>query len=253
MIGVLGATGRIGRHVVAGLADAARPLSRATGVDLDDPRTLTGRLDGCHTLFLLTSHGPDQDLHEAAALNAALTVGVQPVVKLSGGAPSLGPNGVTSTAVAHWRSERQIEASGLGFTFLRSAFLMQNLREQIQGRLLVAPMGQGPIAMVDARDVADCAVAALTHPQAHAQRAYQLTGEVTTYKQAAAALGVRYVNLPPRLAARAVARRMSPWDADHALRMSAYFRNGGDTTHTRHVAEITGRSPRTLDTFAKEQ
>ena len=40
---------------------------------------------------------------------------------------------------------------------------MQNLLSlPLTGGLLLAPMGHAPIAMVDARDVAACAVAALT-------------------------------------------------------------------------------------------
>ena len=88
------------------------------------------------------------------------------IVKISGGAATLGPNGPTSTAAAHWRSERRIEASGLGFAFLRPSFLMQNLLTMHSRRqgCCSRRWGDGPIAMVDARDVADCAVAALLDP-----------------------------------------------------------------------------------------
>lgn len=264
MIAVLGATGRIGRHVVAGLAGHGTParalvrdaaVARPPGVeavsaDLRDPASLRAGMAGCDTLFLLTPHGPDQDLHEAAAIDAARAAGVARVVKLSGGAPSLGPGGATSTAVAHWRSERRIERSGMTFTFLRSAFLMQNLGEHLGRRVLALPMGRGPVAMVDARDVADCAVAVLRDPAAHEGRAHAVAGAVTTFPDVARAAGVRYVDVPPRLAARALARRgASTWEVDHALRMCAYYRAGGDAVATRAVQQITGSPPRTLHDF----
>src|SRR5437867_10471921 len=114
MIAVLGSTGTIGRHVAAGLAErdaAVRLLRRgwAGSVDLREPASLRAALDGAEQLFLLTPHGPDQDLLEANAVDAAADAGVRRVVKISGGAPSLGPNGPASTAVAHWRSEQRIE------------------------------------------------------------------------------------------------------------------------------------------------
>ena len=176
MIALLGATGTIGRHVAADLAergadaravvrDPSRtdvPLPMVHG-DLTRPQTLRAAFDGAERLLLLTPHGPDQDLHEAAAVEAAVAAGVQRIVKISGGAPSLGPNGPSPTAVGHWRTERLIEASGLRWTFLRPSFLMQNLLSlPLTGGLLLAPMGHAAIAMIDARDVAAGAVAALT-------------------------------------------------------------------------------------------
>lgn len=159
MIAVLGATGTIGRHVADGLADgpvevlalvrdpgqASLPISTAAA-DLRDPASLPAALGGADQLFLLTSHGPDQDRHEAAALEAACEAGVKRIVKISGGATTLGPNGPTCTSIAHWRSERRIEQSGLGFCFLRPSFVMQNLLTMAapmvaSGGFLAAPMG----------------------------------------------------------------------------------------------------------------
>jgi len=90
---------------------------------------------------------------EAAAIDAALAAGVRRVVKISGGAPSLGLNGVSTTAVAHWRSERRIEDAGLGFTFLPPSMYQQGVLglPRIAGRLLVAPLGRAPIARALAR------------------------------------------------------------------------------------------------------
>ncbi len=264
MIAVLGATGTIGSHVATGLAarDAeARALVRdpgrkdlplpAVAADLRDPQSLRAGLEGAEQLFLLTPHGPDQDLLEVRAVDEARAAGVRRIVKISAGAPSLGPNGPSSTAVAHWRSERCIEDSGLGFCFLRCSYLMQNVLAMTpKAGLLPAPMGDGPIAMVDARDVADCAVALLSDVTVDGQ-AWHLTGPAAlTFKDVAARLGARYVNVPPRLASMALRRRgASPFEIDHSLRMAAYFASGADGAPTGAVRTITGRSPRDLDDF----
>jgi NAD(P)H dehydrogenase (quinone) len=261
VIAVLGSTGRIGRHVAAGLAErggAARALvrdpDRAGGplpgvrADLRDPGSLRAALDGAGQLFLLTPNGPDQDLVEAAAVAAAVAAGVERIVKVSGGAASLGPNGASSTAVAHWRSEQRIEASGLSFCFLRPSYLMQSVLElEPRADLLLAPMGDAPIAMVDARDVADCAVAALTD-DVPADTAWHLTGPAgVTFADVARRRGARYVSVPPRLAARALRRRgASPFDVDHAIRMAAYFATGADGAPTGAVARLAGHPPRSL-------
>jgi len=255
MIALLGSTGTIGRHVAAGLAERGAPtrLLRRPQADLRDPDSLRVALDGAEQLFLLTPHGPDQDLQETGAVDAALAAGVGRVVKISGGAPSLGPNGPTSTAVAHWRSERHIEDSGLRFCFLRPSFLMQNLDAMAsRAGLLLAPMGDAPIAMVDARDVATCAVAALL--DGRTDSAWQLTGPAgVTFKDVAAVMGARYVNVPPRMAARALRRRgASAFEIDHALRMAAYFASGADGAPTDAVRRLTGRAPRTVQQYLTE-
>jgi NAD(P)H dehydrogenase (quinone) len=253
MIAVLGSTGTIGSHVAAGLAARGAPLRllQRPDADLRDAASLTAAMDAADQLFLLTPHGPDQDLLELNAVDAARAAGVERIVKISGGAPSLGPNGPSSASVAHWRSERRIEESGLRFGFLRSSFLMQNLLslKPTMG-LLPAPMGDAPIAMVDARDVADCAVTLLLAPDAGDQ-AWHVTGPAgVTFKDAAKALGARYLNVPRGLAAKGLRRRgASPFEVDHSIRMAAYFASGADAAPTNAVRAITGHRPRSLDDF----
>ena len=82
--------------------------------------------------------------------------------------------------VAHWRSEQAIEASGLGFTFLRPSFFTQNLLDTVAPvaaklGLIPAPFGPAAIAMVDVRDIAACAVAALVDPDP-VDAAWSITG-----------------------------------------------------------------------------
>lgn len=271
MIAVLGATGRVGGEVARLLAvrgvDARAVVRRppaadlplpAVVADLADPSTLPAALDGAERLFLLTPHVAGQDVLEAAAIDAAAAAGVRHVVKLSGGAATLGPNGTTPTAVAHWRGEQRIERSGLRFTFLRPSFFMQNLLDAIapvvaSAGVLAAPLGHAPIAMVDARDVAACAVAALLDPEPR-DAIWQITGpRPVTLGDVAAHLGVRHVALGPRIAARAMARRGArPGEIDHALRMASYLAAGCDGQATDHVRYLTGAPPRPVEAFLDE-
>jgi uncharacterized protein YbjT (DUF2867 family) len=180
---------------------------------------------------------------------------VQRIVKVSGGAPSLGPNGPSPTAVGHWRTERLIEASGLRWTFLRPSFLMQNLLSlPLTGGLLLAPMGHAPVAMVDARDVAACAVAALTGSDGDG--AWHLTGPAgVTFADVAPHLGARrYLNLPRKVAATVMRRRGAPaFEVEHAIGMAAYLASGADGAPTNDVRRLTGRPPRSLDQFFNDE
>jgi uncharacterized protein YbjT (DUF2867 family) len=270
MIGVLGATGRIGGEVAALLAergdeavalvrrpDADLPLP-AVRADLADPATLPSALKGVSRLLLVTSHGPGHEVREAAAIDAATRGGVARIVKVSGGAPSLGPNGPTSTAVSHWRGEQRIEAVGIEFAFLRPSFYMQNLVDTVaaavrRSGMLAAPFGDAPIAMVDARDVAACAVAALVddEPAAHA---WQVTGpRPTSFAAIAAHCGARHVKVPLKAVARTLRRRgVGEFEVDHAVRMAAYFAAGSDGSATDHVLRLTGRPPRSIEAFLDE-
>ncbi|MEA2166854.1 MAG: hypothetical protein QOF76_154 [Solirubrobacteraceae bacterium] len=271
VIAVLGATGRIGRHVCDGLAATgapARALVRdpaaadlpipAVHADLAQPSTLPAALEAVDRLLLITPHGPDQDLLEAAAIDAAAAAGVRHIVKVSGGAATLGPNGTTTTATAHWRGEQRIERSGLGFQFLRPSFFMQNLLTTVaptvaKTGVLAAPFGRGLIAMVDVRDVAACAVAALTAPHP-VDGAWQLTGpRPVGLGTVAAHVGARSTSVSPKLAARALQRSgASAWEIDHALRMAAFLAGGGDSAVTDHVLRLTGTPPRSVEAFLDE-
>ncbi|HST40441.1 MAG TPA: NAD(P)H-binding protein [Conexibacter sp.] len=271
MIALIGATGRVGRHVAERLAatdvevralvrrpDAADLPAALVAADLTDPPAVRAALAGAERLLLITPGGPAQEQLEATAIDAATAAGVARIVKLSGGAPTLGPNGVTPTSVGHWRSEQRIERAGLGFTFLRPSFFMQNLLETVaplaaRGGIVVDPFAGAPIAMVDARDVAACAAAALLDP-APTDQAWQLTGpHPVTLAQIAEHLGLRRRSIQPRLVGRALARRgADPHAVDHAVRMAAYFAAGTDGHPTDHVRRLTGAAPRSIESFLDE-
>lgn len=268
MIAVLGATGTIGHNLVPLLSEQdlpARAIVRSPEScdlpiptvrgDLLDRDSLEQAFDGVSDLFLLTPHAPEQDTMERNALAAAISSGVKRIVKVSGGAPSLGPNGASATAIAHWHSEQRIEESGINFQFLRPSFLMQNLPGiQVMAGLMPAPMGSGPIAMVDARDVAECAAVLLSQADAR-DGAWQLTGPASvTFSDVARLRGARYVSIPPRVAAIALKRRgATSFEVDHSIRMARYFASGADGSPTGDVEALTGHRPRSIEDFFQDQ
>lgn len=269
MIAVLGATGRVGGAVLAQLAEAGAdafgiarhpveaplPIRRANVLE---PGALRTALHGTTRLFLLAPSGPQQEAYETAVLDAALDAGVEHLVKISGGAASLGPNGTTATAVAHWRSEQAIERSGIGFSLLRPSFFLQNLLDAPAAvsratGFLPDPFAGAAITAVDVRDLAASAVACLLDPSPPSQ-AWRITGpRPVTLPALAAHLGLGSLRVPPSLTARSLRRQgADPFEIDHAVRMAAYFAAGSDATATDHVQRLTGRTPRSAEAFLDE-
>ncbi|NMN99419.1 SDR family oxidoreductase [Antrihabitans stalactiti] len=281
MILVIGATGKIGGEVARQLVTAGssvRALVRdpskavaladlgvelATG-DLGDAASLDKAMHGVDRVFLLSVQDLRQAELQGNAVDAAVRAEVGHIVKVSGIAPSVSPGGPAEIGRQHWQTEHRIEATGVPFTFLRPGFFMQNLLETAAPMvaklgLLAAPMNGAPIAMVDARDIAAVAVAALTSDD-HYDRVYDVTGpRAFGYSELAAVLTgatgrrVRYLDTPPRLAAKALRRQGQPdWKVEHLVEMAELFRAGAGATVSTTVRDLTGHAPRTIESFAAE-
>jgi len=175
---VTGATGTIGSLVVQGLAAAGAEVSAfvrtpgkqrfPAGVkevvgDLTDVPSLRAALSSVRTLFLLNAVTPDEVTQALVALNLAREAGIERVVYLS----VLHADKFTN--VPHFTGkhtvERMIESLDIAATVLRPAYFMQNERmvqPVIQGYgVYPMPIGSAGVAMIDARDIADVAVAEL--------------------------------------------------------------------------------------------
>jgi uncharacterized protein YbjT (DUF2867 family) len=275
---VTGATGTTGSEVACQLAaqgsavrafvrdpEKAAPL-QALGIDLavgdlNEPETLSPALEGVERLFLLTSADPRQVEQQGQAVLAAQAAGVRHIVKLS----ALGADLDASISVARWHAhtEKQIEASGLAWTHLRPHYFMQNLLTfaptiATEGKLY-APMRDGTIGLVDARDVAAVAVAVLTSDE-HAGKVYEITGpESLSFDDLAATIGaatgrqVTYVDIPPSEAEKAmVAAGVPDWMADALVGLYGILSAGHASITTQVVPEVTGQPARTFAAFARE-
>ncbi|AQL37554.1 NmrA/HSCARG family protein [Pseudomonas syringae] len=175
---VIGATGTIGSLVTQGLASAGadvRALVRQPGkrdvpagvtevvADLTDVPSMRAALASVRTLFLLNAVTPDEVTQALITLNLAQEAGIERVVYLSV------IHADKFTNVPHFTGkytvERMIETLGIPATILRPAYFMQNERmvqQTIQNYAVYPmPIGSAGVAMVDARDIAEVAVAEL--------------------------------------------------------------------------------------------
>jgi len=161
---VLGGTGKTGRRVVERLVARGLPVrvGSRSGVppfDWEDRSTWAPALEGAGAVYL--SYYPDLAVPgavEAAGSFADLAVdrGVRRIALLSGrGEPDAE------------RAEQAVRDTGADVTILRSTWFMQNfsedyMLEHVLGGEIRLPGGDVPTPFLDAGDIADVAVAALT-------------------------------------------------------------------------------------------
>ncbi len=168
---VIGATGRVGRHVVDQLVQrdaAVRVLTRdparasfPAGVevaqgDLLDIDAVRSALAGVRTLFLLNAVTGDEFTQAIVTLNLAREAGIERVVYLSVFEADRAVN-VPHFAVKYG-AERMLETMGFGATILRPTYFIDNevmVKDVILNHgVYPMPIGGKGVAMVDARDIA---------------------------------------------------------------------------------------------------
>jgi len=272
MILVTGATGNVGRHVLARLGAegpaGVRALVRPgaahprAGVDvvtgsLDHPEGLDAALTGVRTVFLvwpfLTADG-------APAVLEAIARRARRVVYLSSTGVG-GPEEPTDPVFTlHAEMERRIEASGLQPTVLRADTIASNTlawAEQIRGTGVVRGPLTAATAVVDPRDIAAVAARALTD-DAHVGATHVLTGpEVISRPEQVDAIGaaigreLRFEEVKvPDARAQLLADGRPPALVDALL--SAAENRVASTLVTPTVEDVTGKPARSFPRWAHD-
>jgi len=173
---VLGASGKTGRRVserltARGIPTRAGARSGDPPFDWDDRTTWAPVLQGVRSMYL--QHYLDALPGSAEILGSfaelAVASGVPRIVHLSG-------RNEPEAELA----EQAVRDTGAEVTTLRSTWFSQNFSESyfVDGLLageLALPAGNTPEPFVDADDIADVAVAALTD-DSHVGKVYELTG-----------------------------------------------------------------------------
>lgn len=287
MILVIGASGRVGGELLGqygGEEVMARLLERqmrlrvltpsahltkafeARGMDavcwdtLDD-ELLERACRDVSRLFLVTPGSAEQVTLQCRAIAAAARAGVRQIVKIS----DLGaePGSDLVHAQWNWTIEAAIRESGVPYTFIRPRFFMQTLLLVVAPSVMAedvffAPPGNGRVALVDVRDIADVAVAALVEP-GHAHRVYELTGpEELSFTDVARILSeglqrdIRCVETPPEEVRSSLVQSGLPgWFADDLVEAFSRVRDGRSAGLTGTVSDVAGHPARALAEFVQ--
>jgi uncharacterized protein YbjT (DUF2867 family) len=185
-------------------------------------------------------------------------------------------NGVRRLVLLSGRGEPEAERAELAlqevvdaeasaeWTILRSTWFMQNFSEDymlehvLSGEIRL-PAGDVPTPFLDADDIADVAVAALTG-EGHASQLYELTGPRSlTFAQAAAEIAgvtgreIRYVPVSLEEHAAEAAEHGVP---DEVVELLTYLFSevvdGRNASTTDGVRRALGRQPRDFADYARE-
>lgn len=240
MILITGATGKVGRHLVAGLVaggSQVRALTRHPGSarlpagvelvrgDSANPEVFAKALAGTTAVFVNPAAAGGSTAELMAAAKAA---GTSRVVMLSSFAVrDDGPQDY-SIGAHHKSIETVIEDSGLDWTFLRCGGFAANTLSWAPmiraGGVVRAPYGQAATALIAERDIAAAAVRVLLDG-GHARAKYALTGQesLTQIEQVDAigrAIGrsLRLEEIPAETFRQAAAGRMPASAVDDVLR-----------------------------------
>ncbi|HZD01009.1 MAG TPA: NmrA family NAD(P)-binding protein [Actinomycetes bacterium] len=157
----------------------------------------------------------------------------------------------------HGQVERALARSGLAYTVLRPVFFMQNLLGMVRDGTIATAAGDGRVAMVDARDIAAVAVAALTGG-GHEGEVYTLTGpqalsfdEVARIVSQQTGRQLRHVRvLPDAVRGALQARGVAAWFAADMAKLHSMLAAGYEEVVTDDIRSVTGSAPRTLARFA---
>jgi uncharacterized protein YbjT (DUF2867 family) len=240
---------------------AALPGIELVRGDLGDPDNLAAALKGIKRAFLLTNSSDQAEALQLGFVDAAGRAGVQHIVKLSQLAASI--DSPVRFLRYHAAVEERIGASGMAYTFLRPNLFMQGLlgfSSTIAAKgMFFASIGEARVSLVDIRDIAALAAAALTE-QGHEGKVYNITGpEALTHAEIAAQFSavlrrdIRFINVSPEEMRQAVISVGFPlWQADGLIEDYAHYARGEAAAVSSDVQMVTGGAPRSFINFVRD-
>ncbi|WP_420848003.1 NmrA family transcriptional regulator [Nitratireductor luteus] len=256
---IIGGRGKTGARVNSLLNErgiATRPVSRASNIPFDWTKreTWAPALNSVSKAYVtyqpdLAVDGAEEDIAELSRL--AREEGLEHVVLLSGrGEPGA------------QRAEAALQASGVGWTNVRASWFNQNFsegpfRDGILAGELALPAEPIPEPFIDADDIADVVVEALT-ADGHADRLYEVTGpRAITFAEAvdemAKAVGrpIRYRQIP----VEAFVEQMRPYAPEDIItllvELFTVVLDGRNVEVMSGVEEALGRAPVDFSDFAR--
>ena len=256
----LGAPGLIGKQVIPALIEAGfsvlagsrRRLSvggaLGVGVDMRDPASLARAMQGMAAVGLVISDVKDMESLGLNAVAAAKSAGVRRLLWFS----SFGakPDNQARFSRHHPVIDEAVRASEIPYTILRPNFFMQDFSafygETIRATgTIFLPLGDARVSHLDLRDLAEAAVAALTHDR-HLDKTYDLSGPEALHtsevaEQIGSAIGrtIQYQPIPvAAMEASLCEAGMDPWFAEGLAELYGWIRDSGLGSEVTEAAEL---------------
>jgi len=258
---IIGGTGKTGRRVAEkltakGVATRVASRSGETRFDWNDTTTWGAALDGVSAAYV--TYFPDLAVPEAPPAvrefaRLAAERGVQRLVLLSG-----------RGEVEAQRCERIVLDTNPDWTVVRASWFNQNFSEGffvdlLRDGVLALPAGDVREPFIDAEDIADIAVAALTGG-GHEGQIYEVTGpRLMTFAEAVEEIAratdreLRYEEIPVENFVRGMLEEKVP---EEFVSLTRYLfetvLDGRNASTTDGVQRALGRPPRDFAAFARK-
>ncbi|MER5887854.1 NmrA family NAD(P)-binding protein [Streptomyces sp. NPDC001941] len=254
---VIGATGKTGRRVAERLSAKGLPVRAGSRNGQppfvwEDPATWGPALEGVGAVYV--TYYPDlafPGAAEAVGAFAKLAVerGARRLVLLSG-------RGEEGAIV----SEDALKASGADWTVIRANWFNQNFNESffldpVREGVLALPTADAVEPFVDADDIADVAVAALTDDK-HIGKTYEVSGpDLLTFHEVSKILTevtgreIQYIPVTTEEYRAELAKLGLPLEFADLFRL---ILDGRNASVTSGVEEALGRKPKRFADFARE-
>ena len=260
-VGNRGGTGKTGRRVAERLVARGVPTrigSRSSDLPFDWEKEATWAPVLQNVVSVYLTYFPDLAVPAApdairAFSKLAVHNGVKRLVLLSG-------RGEDEAQ----RCERLVQESGAEWAIVRASWFSQNfseafLLEPLLGGVLALPAGSVTEPFIDADDIADVAVAALTE-DGHSGQVYEVTGpRLLTFAQAveeitkATGRDIRYVQISNQQFASQMAEHGVPEDV---IALTTFLfdtvLDGRNSHVTDGVQRALGRPPRDFADYARD-
>ena len=276
---VTGATGNVGSTLVpllAALPDClVRAMTRDPGKHADtfpssvqpvagsfeDASSLSAAMQGADTVVLMAPPGPDSVQQNRAVIHAAKECGARKIVRVS--AIKAAENGKTEGTRLHGVCDTLLQDSGLTHTILRPNYFMQNILMSLESinadDCFYAGMGDGRLAMIDIRDVADSVVATIKTGQFDGQ-VLEISGpESISFGDMATVLSeltgrpISYIAISPDdVKASLLQIGFTEWMGNLLKEYSQAYSEGWGDLVTDNVERLTGHRPRSFRQYALE-
>ncbi|MGO4448933.1 NAD(P)H-binding protein [Phyllobacterium sp. TAF24] len=258
---IIGGTGKTGRRVAERLTAQGVPVrigsrSGTPSFDWEDRNTWLPALDGVRAAYI--TYYPDIAIPGATETVEALTRlavenGVKRLVLLSG-------RGEHEAQ----RAEKAFQASGADWTIVRASWFAQNFSENVMLASILAgelalPVGAVGEPFIDANDIADVVVAALTDDR-HIGQLYEVTGpRLLTFADAVAEIAsatkrdIRYVTITPEQFSQGLAQEQLPPEIVGLLNdLFTQVLDGRNEYLSDGVQRALGRAPRDFSDYVQE-
>lgn len=257
---IIGGTGKTGRRIGDRLEQKGHEVrigsrSSLPSFDWDREEGWEAALDGVRNVYI--TYSPDLAMPGAtdaiqALVRSAKIAGVKRLVLLSGrGEPEA------------QASEKIVQESGLEWTVVRASWFNQNFSEgafidMVLAGAITLPAGDTPEPFVDADDIADVAVAALTE-DGHNGEVYEVTGprlmtlaDIAADLSNAASREIAYVDVPHDAFVDGLTQSGAPtsviWMLDYLF---STVLDGRNAHLTNGVERALGRPPKDFADYAR--